>query len=489
MKKQTIIAVAVLACLVGALLLVLQHEPRGEQKIEYSVPSVEKVDKIQIDNGDKKVVVAKKGETWSLVEPVDYPVDEAVSGDLDKLLKQGIGIDMAKGKVDATQYELGPTAPKVTFFEGTNAVAALRLGKEAQIQATGVKRTFVMPDGQEEIFRAQAGLATTLVRDLDKWRAKKVTTFETSAVTAMEIAYDDAKLAFVRKDEKWELTSQAGVNLDQSAVDRLAAAAGRIRVDGFADEVNPEGAGVVSPMMTLTFTVTGQDEPVVVKLGGPVRAEDGTVADNPDQYLQIGDAKWIYTVKSWSHKNLFKKLGDLRDKEMLTMDADQIATLNFVGAGPENSNIVIAKTADGWELTEPKKEAVPTANVTKITGFLSKVRAKDIPDGVSAETAGIGGEGAKRLEIKRTDDSVTVLHIGKPVAEGQNDIYARVGEDGLIFTIASWSADNLNPTVEELVTEPPPPPAMPEGMPPGMGMPGMPGGMRGMPGGMPPGMR
>lgn len=484
MKKQTIIAVAVLACLVGALLLLMQYEPRGEQKIEYAVPSIEKVDKIQIVDGDKKIVVAKKGDKWSLLEPVGYPVEDAVAEDLDKLIKLGIGLDMEKGKVDAAPYELGATAPTATFFAGETALVTLHIGKEEQVKSTGVKRTFIMPDGQEGIYRAQAGLKTTLVRDVDKWRAKKVTSFEGKAVTAMEIAYDSTKLAFAHKDDKWELAAPAGVKLDSSAVDRLASAAGRLRIDGFADDAKGADTGLDSPLMTLTFTVTGQDKPVTIKLGAPVRGEDGSVGDNPDQYLQLDGAKWVYTVKSWTYKNLFKKLGDLRDKEMLSIDAADITTMTFVGAAPAGANIVLAKHAKGWELTAPSKAAVPTANATKITGFLSKVRAKSIPEGITAEAAGIGVEGAKRLEVTRKDGSVSVLHLGKPVAEGKKDIYARVGSDGLIFTIASWSVDNLTPTVDKLTKEPPPPPKMPAGGMP-RGMPGMPG----MPGGMPPGMR
>ena len=187
MKKETLIAIGVLAVLSIGLLVLMQGSNNEPEPIGYTIPKLADADKIEIAENGTTITLAKEGDGWRIKHPIDYPVAETASTALNTLLSRPIGMDMDYATDAAAKYELGDTAATVTIYVGADAKASFKVGKEITVQPTNVKRVFIQPTDAKRIYRAQAGLRSELIKKLDDWRNKKLFSFEEADITTIDI--------------------------------------------------------------------------------------------------------------------------------------------------------------------------------------------------------------------------------------------------------------------------------------------------------------
>ncbi|MEL6177731.1 MAG: DUF4340 domain-containing protein, partial [Myxococcota bacterium] len=244
MKKEPLIAIGVLIVLSIGLAVLMQSQDKSPEPIAYTIPKLDKADKIDITANGTTLTLAKKGDAWRIQAPIDYPVDSTAAENLDKLLSKSIGMDMDFDASTASSYELDDKAPKIAIYIGTDKKANFTLGKEITVQPTNVKRAYIQPEGQSKVFRAQSGLRTALVKELDAWREKKLFDFQDKDVTGITIATNDGTQVVLSKGEgdegSWSMTKPEGVQLDETVAKRLPGAAARLRASGFADDATPD---------------------------------------------------------------------------------------------------------------------------------------------------------------------------------------------------------------------------------------------------------
>lgn len=456
MKKNTLIAIGILGALSVVLLILLKSPSREAEKPSWTVPPLAAVTKVEITDSGSTIVLEKSGEAWRVKQPVDAEVAEVAAKNLNDLLKKGFGADQSLAATDLDKYELGASAPSLAFYAGAEKLVAFTVGKESVVKETYVKRTWVKPEGQEQLFRVQAGLKTDLVKKLDDWREKRITNFEEADMTGMEIAYADKKLVFVRgEDGEWSMTEPAGIALDGAAVKRLASGAGRIRVATFADGKKPAETGLATPNTTLTFKLKDK-EPVVLMLGGEAPVEASTPESapaQPDRYIKLGSSELIYVVKQFTYDSFDMQLGDLRNKEMLTLDLKEVARVTFPPEAAGGKPIVIARDGEAWKMESPEARPLNTTTVEGALRGVIKLRAKEIVD-TDAAAAGLAeADAPPRIELALQGGGTTTLFVGKNTGADGKERFVRVGADGLIFSLASWSAEKLLPKVADLTQE------------------------------------
>jgi hypothetical protein len=498
MKKPTVIAAAVL----GALLLVTAawkiSQDRSSTTPEggFSVPAGESLDKVEIADGDKKTVLVRKDDVWRLVEPIDYAVDKIAGEDLDKIFKAGLGTDLNVVTADTKKYEF-EGAPTVTLFAGETLIAKFLVGKEISVKGTGAKRTWIQPEGQQGAYRAQAGLRTTLVRELAKWRNKQITDFKDEDVNKVTMSYDGLTVVLERKaGEKfeglektegiWTALEPKGVEVDSQAVERWVGAAGRLRIDAFQDDATPEAAGLDKPAATYTFSLTGGD--TTLHVGGPVPPDtsaDGDAKKQNDTYLSIGGQKWVYSAKSWATRSVFKKLGDLRAKEVLKLDKATVTGLSFKPEGEERALQLRLKEGT-WSVVRGDGKPLDQSIVQALLRTSTNLRASKLAESNQTPTdTGLGSEEREAVVLSLQDGSTTTIFLGAKAEESKDDRWAQVGPEGQIFLLAGYNVKKLRPKLDSLIRKPG---SAPKSAPAGLG--GLPPGMKLPPGvTLPPGMQ
>lgn len=446
MKKPTLIAAALLLALLGLFFLLQDSSEKAPVAPDYKIASAAALDKIKIE-GEPEILLVKKDGAWRLSQPLDYPVASSIAEDLDKAFAKGIGMDLSLGKADPMKYQLGPEAPKVTLYEGDKELASFRVGKDVSVKKTFAKRSFVQPAGQDNIYRAQAGLRELLVRDLGAWREKRVLDFKPEEVTRLEMSYSGKVVTLERqaaegdKEEGW--TSSEGYAVEPEAVRGFLSSMGKLRVESFApQDMTPEAAGLDQPVAS--YTVSLGDKGARTLLIGAPKGED--------RYVQIKGEAWIYKINASTQTALSKRMGHFRPKQVLALDKGQVQRVVVMPEDMEGP-LTLTREADKWVVTAPEREeGVDQDIVIALLRTVDGMEAMRMAEKeITAEQAGLTPGVGRPVVLTLDNGATTTVLLGKEAAADKS-VYARV-EDGDIFVLAGFKAQKLNPRKANLVRQ------------------------------------
>ncbi len=488
MKKPTMITAGVFVALIAIFFAVRGSDSAKEKTIDFQIPKMASLDKIEIVKGDKKTVLAKEAGGWHIKEPIDFPLAVNVEKDLEVLFNKAIPMDQDMGKADPARFEINDASAVVTLYDGGKKVTSFKMGKEISVQPTLVKRTYIQPEGATGVMRARAGLSSKLDMELEKMRRKKLVDFKKEEVTALELEYDGQKVRLEATDKDgaltWKSAQPPGEKLDDAAIGRLAGAIGTLRIDNFVDGVSAADAGLDKPLVKTTV-IRKSGDPVVLMIGAAVPPKEGEKVDESslERYIKLGGSDWIYSVKSYTANNLLKRLADLRNKDMLKFESAKVTKLTVTrpGEGAEITSVAVQPDKT-WKVTSPKEAKADKSLVDAALRMMGAMKAERVPN-ISAADAGLAPEVAIKVDVDMGAESKTI-YVGKTVAADKKARYVRVGADGPIFELAGYQVEKIVQMTGEKLAPPPPPKGAP-GSKPG----GAPGSMpAGLPGGLPPGM-
>lgn len=330
---------------------------------------------------------------------------------------------------------------------------------------------------------------------------------------------DGQAVRLERREGEWFITAPMEVRADQSAVSTALDKLDELEVRGIAAS-NPEFHErlEVDPEHGVHVVARGEDGEALADLWlGAYRSGNTLVRlEGDDRVVQVrGSIKFAFN----------KALRDWRDRAVLTLEADDVREVAWVG--PNGTfRFARAAAAEGesepgeWAMTEisyvpaaPEAEAAaeadappprrpppppvePTA-LTTIEGFqaskvrsmissLARMRASDFAAAdVTPEAAGIGPTSARvtltvaPAEGEEGPQTFTVV-LGSEASAERHDFYAQREGDETIYVISRFLGERISPTAESFTQA-----ATPEAEPAGEGEapPDMGGGMPGMPGG------
>src|SRR6202044_100708 len=70
-----------------------------------------------------------------------------------------------------------------------------------------------------------------------------------------------------------------------------------------------------------------------------------------DVYAALPGDPRVFTVASYNKSSLNKSLNDLRDKSLITLNADKVSRVELLKKGED---IEFDRTKDGWQILKPK---------------------------------------------------------------------------------------------------------------------------------------
>ncbi len=451
MTRKTIVALIVFGVLL-AITLVVELTPEHREEIAWSIPKLsDTLDRIEITRKGTTVVLEKKGDQWAITAPKVYEASKSAVEGVLKLFERPIGMDLkvVPKKEELERFKVaGDEAITVKLSAGGKQVVAFVVGK------TVGSRTFIQPlDQKDVVYRARASLRWKLDKDLDDWREKKILDVDRDRIAKLKFTPGEGQpYALEKKGDTWSIVAPDEAKADGSTVSSLTSSLAALRAATFADDVPLEKTGLKDHPFVIEVwtrpegedgkpTTDGKLEgPVGIEIGGQV-GEDLLEGKYKDDYFvrRIGHPQ-VFVVRSYSVKNVRKRLSQLKDRQMLKLRSDDVVGITI---RRKSDTLSFQKKDSKWTATEPKSlvDALDTTQVSALVASITSMRATEVVEGKTPEQAGLAGDlpASALVEIQLQSGTTKTLRIGKK--EGSPPAYfARLDDEPTIYKINDYTA-------------------------------------------------
>lgn len=223
----------------------------------------------------------------------------------------------------------------------------------------------------------------------DPKAAAKILTFKEADVTRLQIQLKDQPATVVSKDSagKWTITAPTALPADQTAVQTLANALSGLTADRVIDQnlTDLPGYGLEPPAISIE-----------VKLKDGKTSHLRVGEETPDKtglYTSLDGDKRLFAIPAYSKDTLSKQAADLRDKHLLTFEADKVSKLELVLAG--KPPIEFGKNSEQqWQIVRPKPMRADNLAVQEL---VSLIQGAEMDRSADDKTAASGFASAQPL--------------------------------------------------------------------------------------------
>jgi hypothetical protein len=318
MLMKNLIANALLVALGIIVFLVFREPPVDEKKKEVTeaikaIP-VDKMDQITIrrlegtgeEKKEEKYTIAKKGETWRMVKPVDYPVVENMVESMTKQLGELRVIDVISEKrSNHEKFEVDDkNGVEVTVLSGKETLGHFIIGKARN----GV--TFARLPGKDTVYRLKGQIKYNFDRAMRLIREKTILKLEFDGIERATFESDGEKLVMEKEGKDKEATVKpVGTkikNFDESKAKGIFRSLGSLNALDFEDaKVPDETTGLGEGAAKVIVEATKDDKPYQVTL--IVGKEK---AGKNQTYVKTSDSDQIFLISNYTAKRLRSKARD-----------------------------------------------------------------------------------------------------------------------------------------------------------------------------------
>ncbi len=255
----------------------------------------DKVDHVEIDADNKTLELAKTGNDWKLLKPLQAPADTAAAeglvGKVQSAQMKSIVTDNVT-PADLKKYGLDKPVASVTLGLGSAKASLLLGGKsgDGAVYAKDASKPLVMTVDASLVDDLKKGPDDYRKRDLFAFRAYDTTHIE-FARGGQTIAFDKIKSAKPEEEDKWRRVG-ASTDADKEKMSVLLAKLESLRATAFVDSTAKTGLDM--PVLTVTAKYDdGKKEEHVTfgKSGTDIYAsrpgEPGAAKINPTEYDEI----------------------------------------------------------------------------------------------------------------------------------------------------------------------------------------------------------
>lgn len=273
--------------------------------------------------------------------------------------------------------------------------------------------------------------------------APKIIKVEKETLARIEIQKTGEPALTLEKGEdgKWKVTAPEALRADESSVDSLVSALS----DLSSNRLVEESAADLSPF--------GLDQP---KLTVVARQKDGKeikllVGDETPTsgnfFVKREDDPRVFTLASWNKTSLEKSPWDLRDKRLLTYDADKLSRVALRAKG---QTVEIGKNANNeWAIVGPKPFRADGGAVEQLLSRLRDARMDTQMSADEMKKAAAAFAKAKPVASAKVTDAAGSQEIEVRKA-GDNEYYAKSSAVEGIHKISSYVAEGLDKGLDDL---------------------------------------
>ncbi|MEM6820409.1 MAG: DUF4340 domain-containing protein [Verrucomicrobiota bacterium] len=374
MKNQTLIILCGVFLAMLAYLAFFGLEDPGTEESKEQAKKVmvferESVDRLELVNPQESLLIAKSGETdWQIEKPVSYPAD--------------------RSKVDSLLTELEFSERKVTidtkkFADLQQAVKRMGLAEpRLELKLRSAKHAYVLAIGNEtqrkgnfyakltrasrtEFIVIESALENSLAGKLDDWRSKKIFSFLTSDVTAINLTGKASDVEATKEGEDWLIKRPISGKTEPGQMNSFLSNLVSSRIQSFEGEDASDLAeyGLSDPHAVLE---------VNTNIGKEVLSIGNVTDENEDfRFARLAERKTVFTVPTSFVESVAGLLTKIREKRLLPLATSSITKVEI---DSEDWNGVLDRSPDNqelWYFDQNNKEA---ADIRKVEDFLNALQ-------------------------------------------------------------------------------------------------------------------
>jgi hypothetical protein len=239
----------------------------------------------------------------------------------------------------------------------------------------------------------------------------KILTLKQDDISKIDLKKKGADELVLAKDGsgKWQIAAPKPMGVEQSTVSPMLSSLSTLTSERLVeDKVSDLGQyGLSDP--TLTATVTEKNNKTHQLLLG-----DQTPAGSAVYAKLEGDPR-VFTIATYNKSNIDKGVNDLRDKRLLTVDADKISKVELIA---KKEDIEFGRNKDGWQIVKPTPLRADGPQVEELVRGLTEARMD------------LSGAGQDAKQIAGTFGSATPVATARVTAEsGTQELQVRKSKD------------------------------------------------------------
>ena len=435
MKFKTNIAIG--AVFVALLAFVYFYEIKGgeerrqeaEKSKQLFVFQEDDAQRLELLRGDDALVLDKGTGGWNLSAPMTDGADqEAVERYLRNLLeceREKVVVDSAAASAEqAAQYGLDTPRLKVRLQTEDGAEQVVAFGADSPTD----RFTYAQLQGDNpEIFVVRAWRFDNLDKRAFDLRDRRVLAFAKDEVMQMQRTGVDGEVVLDRADEGWQMREPVVARADADAVNGLLDKIDQAEIEAFVSE-DPDTSALAS------YGLGDRASQVeVALLVGEDRAEKRLAIGGADEqgrwYVRDASRPQVFLVDSTLVQELTKSISDLRDKEPLRFEREQVERI-VLTRGAATAFAADKDTSGVWHLSEPMGRDAKSWKLNSLLSDLEQLEVEDFAEKLPAEAASafsieLHGEG-QALLTARFSEAAGISYLQQ---EGDDAVYVVSGDD------------------------------------------------------------
>jgi hypothetical protein len=432
-----------------------------DQKTRLFVLDRNQIDGLVITNREQKLDLRRENNHWRLKAPLADRADQAA---VDELMTS---LEGARKEASISAEEVAASKNKLQDFGLQNPRLRLQIVPNGGAQATEILfgndtavegKTYLQIAGRGEVSVVNASLKKVLEKDVNSWRDHKVTDLAATDVNKLTVKNPAGEIELQRTADRWRIVKPLSARANDQKVNDLISQVTTLSVGGFVadDKADSAAYGLSEPRGTITLFTPNEPKGIDLMIGAnpapktpepdknnPAPSPAPSPAPKADAvYVRMPSRQSVYTVSKSVEDFLSLKPNDLRDRELMRLNADQVDRIRItLASGP---GVTLARKDKKWTLLGQPEQP---ANTVLADGLLQKLGQTSTAAFVEDSVADLAKYGLDKPSLKvafssYASENTAESNAGeKPIAtvdfgnvDGEN-IYARLEDEPFIVSV------------------------------------------------------
>src|SRR5439155_22091311 len=189
--------------------------------------------------------------------------------------------------------------------------------------------------------------------------APNILTLSEGDINQIELKKKGADQIVIAKDSngKWQITSPKSIGVDDAAISNILSTLSSLNSERLVEEkaANFGQYGLTEPKLEVSITDKNNATRKLL-IGDDTPTGSGA-------YVQIAGDPRVFTIASFTKTSLDKGLNDLRDKRLITAEADKIRRIQLT---VKQQTIEFSRDKEQWQILNPKPLRADGAKVDEL---------------------------------------------------------------------------------------------------------------------------